>query len=208
MLDTARVYGDVLVEIEKLWLALLQPQPPAAGGEPPSAPRETSRRRGRAIAAGTVCPTVPPAVPTEECVALDCATQNELGKLRKAVDELKVNSPAAPPRAMVLNSCADATSSARICVATQPASIARCRAGLCSSWRRSRQAVCAGERSAGSWPKKLLDLTTRSRQGDRRIGCGCTILAPPLVRTPGDFGMPQRSPHAPAVARLSGPLVD
>ena len=76
----------------------------ATAGRNAEAARAVAGRRGRTIAAGLYAHGAPTAVPEDEARRVfDRATQNELNKLRKSVDEIKINSPAAPPRAMVLN---------------------------------------------------------------------------------------------------------
>jgi Protein of unknown function (DUF1553)/Protein of unknown function (DUF1549)/Planctomycete cytochrome C len=121
MRDVARVYGQVLASTEKAWLELTQRPAPkdgsgnvgggnagGSGGKPSTNPPEklpeklpdasSEELRQVLYAHGS-----PAAVEFDDARRIfDRVAQNEITKLRKQVDELKVNSPAAPPRAMTL----------------------------------------------------------------------------------------------------------
>ncbi|HVU86852.1 MAG TPA: DUF1553 domain-containing protein [Pirellulales bacterium] len=103
MLDVARTYGDVLAEVEKQWRAAQTPAV-AASGDASKPPERLPDDAAEQLRQTLYAHGAPAAVPADEARRVfDRATQNELNKLRKSVDELKINSPAAPPRAMVLN---------------------------------------------------------------------------------------------------------
>jgi cytochrome c553 len=112
MFDVATVYGKLLVDTNTQWLALTRGQPAeAAGGSapavPPTALPEAPAEELRQVLYAEKSPT---AVARDETRRLfDRATKNKMAELKRAVDSFKANSPAAPPRAMVLNDAPDPT---------------------------------------------------------------------------------------------------
>jgi cytochrome c553 len=114
MFDVATVYGKLLVETNSRWLALTRGQPAeAAGGSapavPPTALPEAPAEELRQVLYAEKNPT---AVARDETRRLfDRATKNKMAELKKGVDSFKANSPAAPPRAMVLNDAPQPTQS-------------------------------------------------------------------------------------------------
>ncbi|HEV3025506.1 MAG TPA: DUF1549 and DUF1553 domain-containing protein, partial [Pirellulales bacterium] len=112
MFDVASVYGRLLVETNSRWLALTRGQPAeAAGGSapavPPTALPEAPVEELRQVLYAEKNPT---AVARDETRRLfDRATKNKMAELKRAVDSFKANSPAAPPRAMVLNDAPEPT---------------------------------------------------------------------------------------------------
>ena len=210
MLDAARVYGDVLVEIEKSWLALLQPQPPAAGREPPKPPERLPDDAAEQLRQVLYAHGAPPAVPTDEARRIfDRATQNELGKLRKAVDELKVNSPAAPPRAMVL---ADAPTPhhPHVFLRGDPARVDR------EVPRRFVQFLAAEPGKPFAQGSGRLELAQEITRADNPLTARVMAnrvwmhhFGAPLVRTPGDFGLRSEPPtHPQLLDFLARSLID
>ena len=110
MLDVAAVYGRLLVDAHNQWGKLLVEKPAAAGAAPAAtatALPDTAAEELRQVLYAEKNPT---AVAGEETRRLfDRATKNKLGELKRAVDNFKANSPAAPPRAMVLNDATQPT---------------------------------------------------------------------------------------------------
>ena len=106
MFDVATVYGKLLVDTNTRWVALTRGQPAeAAGGSapavPPTALPEAPAEELRQVLYAEKNPT---SIARDETRRLfDRATKNKMAELKKAVDSFKANSPAAPPRAMVLN---------------------------------------------------------------------------------------------------------
>ncbi len=106
MFDVATIYGKLLVETNTRWVALTRGQPAeAAGGSapliPPTALPEAPAEELRQVLYAEKSPT---AIARDETRRLfDRATKNKMAELKRAVDSFKANSPAAPPRAMVLN---------------------------------------------------------------------------------------------------------
>ncbi len=66
MLDVARTYGDVLAEIEKQWLALVQMPPAAAAGEAPKAPERLPDDAAEQLRQSIYAHGAPPVVPADE----------------------------------------------------------------------------------------------------------------------------------------------
>jgi cytochrome c553 len=106
MFDVATIYGKLLVETNTRWVALTRGQPAEAAGAsapsiPPTALPEAPAEELRQVLYAEKSPT---AVARDETRRLfDRATKNKMAELKRAVDSFKANSPAAPPRAMVLN---------------------------------------------------------------------------------------------------------
>jgi len=122
MHDVAHVYGQLLESTDKSWTELTKApnakdaggnavgagagngDTPGGGGKPAANPPDklpdaaAEELRQVLYALGS-----PAAVKIDDAYRIfDRTTQNEVTKLRKQVDEIKVNSPAAPPRAMTL----------------------------------------------------------------------------------------------------------
>ena len=200
MLDVARTYGDALAEIEKSWLALTAAPAPAAGGEPPKPPERLPDDAAEQLRQALYAHGAPPAVPADEARRVfDRATQNELGKLRKAVDELKVSSPEAPPRAMVLN---DAPTPHRphVFLRGDPARVER------EVPRRFVQFLAAEPGKAVEQGSGRLELAQAIASADNPLTARVQVnrvwmhhFAAGLVRTPGDFGLRGEPPTHPAL---------
>jgi len=94
--DAARWYGELFAETDKLWREASKDGNMKAL---PDADREALRQV-------LYAPNMPTAVTLDEAQnkrLFDRAAREEMTRLKRKVDELKANSPAAPPRAMVLN---------------------------------------------------------------------------------------------------------
>ncbi|HEY1598509.1 MAG TPA: PSD1 and planctomycete cytochrome C domain-containing protein [Pirellulales bacterium] len=210
MLDAARVYGDTLVETEKSWLALVQPQPPAAGAEAPKTPERFPDDGAEQLRQVLYAHGAPPAVPVDEARRVfDRATQNELGKLRKSVDEIKVNSPAAPPRAMVLND-APTPHHPHVFLRGDPARVDR------EVPRRFVQFLATEPGKPFSQGSGRLELAREITRADNPLTARVMAnrvwmhhFGAPLVRTPGDFGLRSEPPTHPALLDyLARSLID
>jgi hypothetical protein len=106
MLDVAAIYGRLLADAHHQWLALKKEKPPAAGEGAAATPVPSALPDGAAEELRQVLYTekAPTAVSREDSRRyFDRATKNKMAELRREVDSFKANSPAAPPRAMVLN---------------------------------------------------------------------------------------------------------
>jgi mono/diheme cytochrome c family protein len=94
--EVARRYGELFAATEKLW------QEARTKDANSKALADKDRESLRQVLAAAKSPTSIPVTEIEGKRLLDRATREQLTKLRKAVDQLKANSPAAPPRAMIL----------------------------------------------------------------------------------------------------------
>ncbi|MFN0053342.1 MAG: PSD1 and planctomycete cytochrome C domain-containing protein [Planctomycetales bacterium] len=120
MADVAAIYGKLLVGVHEDWVKLSRT--PASGEEAAAASQGEATPNQPAKPATGVAPTSLPDPAAEELRQVlyaennptqvprdgtrrlfDRATNNKISELKKAVDSLKANSPAAPPRAMVLH---------------------------------------------------------------------------------------------------------
>lgn len=198
MLDVARVYGDVLSGIEKQWLASQDVKPPAEGAEAPKPPARLADDHAeqlRQVLYGEGTPTV--VAMDDARRVFDRATQNELGKLRKSVDELKVNSPAAPPRAMVLND-SPTPHNPRVFLRGDPA-----RPGK-EVPRRFVQFMSSDGGKPFEHGSGRLELAERIASPDNPLTARVMVnrvwmehFGAAIVRTPGDFGLRSEAPTHP-----------
>jgi cytochrome c553 len=207
MLDVAKVHGDVLVGIEKSWLAMSQP---AAGGEAPKPPERLPDDAAEQLRQALYAHGAPTAVTIDDARRVyDRATQNELGKLRKAVDEIKVNSPEAPPRAMVLND-SPTPQAPHIFQRGDPN-----RPGA-EVPRRFVQFLAAEPGAAFAHGSGRLELAQAIASADNPLTARVIAnrvwmhhFGAPLVRTPGDFGLRSEPPTHPALLDyLARSLID
>ena len=97
MLDVAADYGRLLADVHNQWVKLVQENP----GTVPTALPDPAAEEIRQVLYAETNPTVVARDDTRRL--FDRATKNKLGELRRDVESFKANSPAAPPRAMVLN---------------------------------------------------------------------------------------------------------
>ena len=105
MLDLATIYGRLVLDAHQQWVKLQGEKPVAiAGAAAPSAPTalpDAASEELRQVLYSEKNPTV---VTGDESRRLfNRAVRDKLGELRKSVESFKANSPAAPPRAMVMN---------------------------------------------------------------------------------------------------------
>ena len=127
----------------------------------------------------------------------DRATQNELNKLRKAVDEIKVNSPAAPPRAMVLND-QPTPHAPHVFLRGDPARPDR------EVPRRFVQFLATEPGKPFAQGSGRLELAQEITRADNPLTARVMVnrvwmhhFGAPLVRTPGDFGLRSEPPTHP-----------
>src|SRR5207302_317815 len=105
MLDVAAIYGRLLVDVHNQWVKTIHEKPAAEadGIVATAAPTALSGAAAEELRQVLYAEKNPTAVMREETRRLfDRATKNKLAELRQNVDSFKANSPAAPPRAMVL----------------------------------------------------------------------------------------------------------
>jgi hypothetical protein len=95
MADLAKLYGDLLADIERQWVSAAEATPP-----PQSLP-DAAAEELRQILYGSESPTVLNEDLAGRLFARD--VRDHLTSLKKKVDEIQVNSPGAPPRAMAMN---------------------------------------------------------------------------------------------------------
>ncbi|MES1213504.1 MAG: DUF1553 domain-containing protein, partial [Singulisphaera sp.] len=127
----------------------------------------------------------------------DRATQNQLNKLRKSVDELKVNSPAAPPRAMVLNE-QPTPHNPRVFLRGDPARPDR------EVPRRFVQFLAAEPGQPFATGGGRLEMARAIASADNPLTARVMVnrvwmhhFGSSLVRTPGDFGLRGEPPTHP-----------
>lgn len=100
--EAAKRYGAMILGTEKLWREAIQ-RARAANASPPRALSDPAREELRQVLYG---PGSPPNVPMELLSELDLIpdrpSQDQLQKLRKAVEQWRSEGPGAPPRANVL----------------------------------------------------------------------------------------------------------
>jgi cytochrome c553 len=105
MVDVATVYGRLLSDVHQQWVKLQGEKPAAvAGAAAPTAATalpDAAAEELRQVLYAEKNPTVVTA--DESRRFFNRAVKDKLAELRKAVDSFKANSPAAPPRAMVMN---------------------------------------------------------------------------------------------------------
>lgn len=107
MRDVAAVYGRLLADVNAQWLKL-RSEKPAEGAAPPApALPDAAAEELRQVLYAEKNPTT---VTKEEFRRfVNRAVRDKLTEKRRAVETFKANSPAAPPRAMVMNDAAQPT---------------------------------------------------------------------------------------------------
>ncbi|HEY4307934.1 MAG TPA: PSD1 and planctomycete cytochrome C domain-containing protein [Pirellulales bacterium] len=198
MLDVARTYGDVLSEIEKQWQAVLQLPAPTAAGESAKPAERLPDDAAEQLRQTLYTHGAPTAVPEDEARRVfDRATQNELNKLRKSVDEIKVNSPAAPPRAMVLAE-QPTPHQPHVFLRGDPARPDR------EVPRRFVQFLAAEPGKPFANASGRLEMAQAIASADNPLTARVMVnrvwmhhFGTPLVRTPGDFGLRSEPPTHP-----------
>jgi cytochrome c553 len=106
MLDVAAVYGRLLADVKGQW-AKLRGEKPAEGASPASALPDAAAEELRQVLYAEKNPAI---VSRDEFRRFtNRAVRDKLNEKRRAVDTFKANSPAAPPRAMVMNDAAQPT---------------------------------------------------------------------------------------------------
>ncbi len=105
MLEVAALYGRLLEEVRQQWLKVAgeKPAEPASGAAPavPTALPDAAAEEVRQVLYSEKGPA---AISRDEVLHLfDRAMRDKLTELKRSVESLTANSPAAPPRAMVLN---------------------------------------------------------------------------------------------------------
>ena len=104
MLDVARAYGDLLAETEKSWAALQQSPPPAADGQPAKAPERLADDNAEQVRQALYRHAHPRRSLSKTLAGFWIARRRtSWASCVRSVDEIKINSPEAPPRAMVVN---------------------------------------------------------------------------------------------------------
>ncbi|HEX4148716.1 MAG TPA: PSD1 and planctomycete cytochrome C domain-containing protein, partial [Pirellulales bacterium] len=106
--ELAGLYGRVFAAVEAQWQAKLAPPPPAAKGKnPPPAkarPTQLADRAAEELRRVLYGPGSPAVLGSDKEVEdqFDQKTNENLRKLESKITELRIKSPASPPRAMVL----------------------------------------------------------------------------------------------------------
>jgi len=200
MLDVARVYGVLLSGIEKQWQALVQNPPMPAEGQPPKPVERLPDDAAEQLRQTLYAHGAPAAITADDARRVfDRATQNELTKLRRSVDELKVNSPAAPPRAMVLNDQP---------TPHQPHVFLRGDPGRPDREvpRRFVQFLAAEPGKPFEQGSGRLEMARAIASADNPLTARVMVnrvwmyhFGTPLVRTPGEFGVRSEPPTHPAL---------
>lgn len=196
MMDVARIYGELLADVERQWTESRQAPPQPAKSLPDKLPDAAAEELRQVLyAAGS-----PAVVPVDRAERFfDRDVRAHLTELKKKIDELEVNSPAAPARAMAL---ADAPSP------SEPHIFVRGNADRPGDAvpRRFLEVLSPGDRQPfhqGSGRLELAQaianrdnpLTARvlmNRVWQHHFGAG-------LVRTASDFGVRSDPPSHPAL---------
>lgn len=191
MADVARLYGSLLAEIERQWLAASMASPA------PDKLADAAAEELRQVLYGPDSPTALSDELFRRIHARDVRTQ--LTKLQRQVDEYQVNSPAAPPRAMVMNDAPrpyDPQIFIRGNPARRGAKVPRRFLGLLSPAERAPFEHGSGRLElAEAIASRDNPLTARvlvNRVWLHHFGAG-------LVRTPSDFGTRTDPPSHPAL---------
>ncbi len=191
MIDVAALYGELLAAVDKQWTdaraanAALEKLPdPAAeelrqvlyGGDSPAAISDEQGSR-----------------------MLDRDVKAHLTELKKKIDELEVNSPAAPPRAMALVDAPKPTEP-HIFIRGNPA-----RAGEAVP-RRFLEVLARGERKPFQQGSGRLELAQAIANPENPLTARVLVnrvwlhhFGQALVRTPSDFGARSEPPSHPAL---------
>lgn len=190
MVDLAKLYGALLAEIEKQWVAATAANPP--GEKLPDAAAEELRQ----LLYGPQSPAVLDHGLARRLLARDA--RDHLTQLEKQVEEFQVNSPAAPPRAMVLNDSPQ-PSEPHIFIRGNPgrggAKVPRQFLGVLSPDRKPFAKGSGRLELAEAIASRDNPLTARvlvNRVWLHHFGAG-------LVRTPSDFGTRSDPPTHPAL---------
>lgn len=104
MLDVATLYGRLIADAHQQWVKLQAEKSAVAGTDAPAAPSalpDAAADELRQVLYAEKSPTVVTADQSRRL--FNRAVRDKLNELRKSVDSFKANSPAAPPRAMVMN---------------------------------------------------------------------------------------------------------
>ena len=104
MADVAAVYGELLVEAHERWQKPQEPATsPSAAKAPPAKPAALPERDWEELRQVVYREDSPVVIATQDVKrVIDRAARNELTKLMNKIESLRANSPAAPPRGMVL----------------------------------------------------------------------------------------------------------
>jgi hypothetical protein len=191
MADLAALYGNLLAEIEKQWVAAAGATPPAE--KLPDAAAEELRQ----ALYGPQAPTVLDDGLARRLFARD--VRDHLTQLQRQIDEFQVSSPAAPARAMVLND-APQPSEPHIFIRGNPGrggeKVPRQFLAVLSPAERKPFAQGSGRlelaESIASPDNPLTARVFVNRVWLHHFGAG-------LVRTPSDFGARSDPPTHPAL---------
>ena len=229
MVDVAKLYGSLLAEIEKQWVAASLKE-----GRAPSPVQPASLKEGRAPSpvqpgggarpsAGAAAAASPPAEKLPDAAAEELRqvlygpqspavldhdfarrlfardVRDHLTKLEKEVDAFQVNSPAAPPRAMVLGDAPQPTDP-HIFIRGNPA-----RAGA-KTPRQFLGVLSPAERKPFANGSGRLELAEAIASRDNPLTARVLVnrvwlyhFGAALVRTPSDFGTRTDPPTHPAL---------
>jgi hypothetical protein len=206
LLDVIKLYGKLLAEVDAQWKAALE-HAAEAKMPPPTALADAADEQLRQVLYGADSPAM---FASEEALRLfDRATRTKYTGLKKKVDSFKASSPAAPPRAMVLNDVEKPTN-VRIFLRGNPA-----RPG--AEVPRQYLEVLAGDhrqpftdgsgrlelaRAIASADNPLTARVIVNRVWQHHFGAG-------LVTTPSDFGARSEPPsHPELLDYLAATLMD
>ncbi|HVX64405.1 MAG TPA: PSD1 and planctomycete cytochrome C domain-containing protein [Pirellulales bacterium] len=189
--DVARLYGGLLSEIQGRWLAAAKASP---------APDKLPEPAAEALRQVLYGPDSPTALSDELFRRIHGRdVRDQLTKLQRQVDEFQVNSPAAPPRAMVMND-APHPFDPQIFVRGNPA-----RRGA-KVPRRFLGVLSPAERPPFSRGSGRLELAEAIASRDNPLTARVLVnrvwlhhFGAGLVRTPSDFGTRTDPPSHPAL---------
>lgn len=189
--EVARAYGDLFAATERMWQAAKTKD--AQVKALPDADREALRQLLRA----PNFPANPPLAEVEAKRLFDRDTRNQVTALKRKVDEWKANSPAAPPRAMVLNDVPKPNPT-RVLLRGNPNNLG-------DTVPRQFLGILAGEqRRPFSQGSGRLELAQAVASKDNPLTARVMVnrlwlhhFGQGLVRTPSDFGLRGDAPTHP-----------
>lgn len=203
MAEVAAVYGKLLGDAHDQWMKLRESPAGSAATALPDAAAEELRQV-------IYAENNPTAITLDEARKLfDRAIRNEVGKLQKAIDSYKAGSPAAPPRAMVMNDAPQPT---------QPKVFIRGNAGRPGKEvpRRFLQVLQPGDAAPFQQGSGRLELAQAIASPHNPLTPRVIVnriwlhhFGQGLVRTPSDFGTRGAIPsHPELLDHLAGTFID
>ena len=198
--DAARIYGELLGGVDKLWQASDRRRPRPPSSRRPTALADANLEALRQVSLRPDAPAEPGAQRRSANLALlpDRPAQEKRNKLLKAIEDWRASGPAAPPRAMVLEDLPRRSSRASF-VRGNPNNLGDDGAAAVPA-----RAVATASRAASRTAAAGLELARAIVDRDNPLTARVLVnrvwlhhFGTALVRTPSDFGLRSEPPTHP-----------